>query len=311
MSAASGVDLSAIGLTSFNATDGDGTINLNNGGTMSFSAAKSAEFEYNGAAMTSATNSVTVNGLSFNLLGKTGGEAISINVTNNAKAVYDNIKSFVKEYNELVTEMNKLYGANSAKGYEPLTDEQKEAMSEDQIDKWETKIKDALLRRDNNLGSLISTMRSSLSQSVTYNEKGYSLSSFGIKTGNYTEKGLLHISGDEEFSTVAAEENKLMKALADDPGAVMATLNTLAGKLYTSFSNDIKSNSLRSALTFYNDKEIKKQIDDYTGSLKTLEDKLKDIESRYYKQFSAMEKAMSSMNSQSNYLASMLGTNTR
>ena len=309
LSAATGVDLSKIGLSSFGAGDSDGTVALAGGGKMTFLSAKNASFEYNGAAMTSSTNSVTANGLTFNLLGATGAGGINISVTGNTKAVYDSVKSFVKEYNELITEMNELYYAGSAKGYEPLTDEEKEAMTEEQIEKWESKIKDSLLRRDNTLGTLVSTMRSSLSRSVTYEGKGYSLSTFGIKTGNYTEKGLLHIDGDEEDSDVAALENKLMKALEEDPKAVAETLNTLAGELYTSFSDSMKSNSLRSALTLYNDKEIKKQIDDYESDLKKLERKLTDIENRYYKQFSAMEKAMSNMNSQSNYLASMLGTN--
>jgi flagellar hook-associated protein 2 len=309
LSAAPELDLSKIGLSSFGSTDSDGSVALSGGGTMTFVSAKNAEFEYNGAAMTSSTNSVTANGLTFNLLGTTGTGSVNINVSGNTKAVYESVKSFVKEYNELITEMNKLFEASSAKGFEPLTDEQKEAMSEDQIDKWESKIKDSLLRRDNALGSLISTMRSSLSQSIIFEGKGYSLSTFGIRTANYTEKGLLHIDGDEEDSSVAAQDNKLMQALEDNPKAVMETLNTLAGKLYTSFSENIKSTSLRSALTFYNDKEIKKQIDDYEDDLKKLEIKLSDIENRYYKQFSAMEKAMSKMNSQSNYLASMLGMN--
>jgi flagellar hook-associated protein 2 len=308
LSAEAGMDLSKIGLSAFNTSDSDGSVALTGGGTMSFVSAKNAEFEYNGAAMTSSSNNVTANGLTFSLMGTTGTGTVSINVSNNTKAIYESVKSFVKDYNALITEMNELYNANSAKGFEPLTDDEKEAMSEDQIDKWETKIKDSLLRRDNNLGTLINTMRSTLSQSVTYDTKGYALSSFGIKTANYTEKGLLHITGDADDSLVSAEENKLMKALTDNPEAVMETLNTLADKLYNSFTDGIKSTSLRSALTFYNDKEIKKQIDDYTEDLSTLEDKLASIENRYYKQFSAMEKAMAGLNSQSSYLASMLGT---
>jgi flagellar hook-associated protein 2 len=311
LSAEAGVNLAKIGLSSFGTSDSDGAVALSGGGTMSFVSAKNAVFEYNGASMTSSSNNVTANGLSFSLLGTTGTDTVSINVASNTKAVYDNVKNFVKEYNSLITEMNELYSANSAKGFDPLTDEEKEAMSEDQIDKWESKIKDSLLRRDNTLSSLIGTMRTSLSQSVSYKNQGYSLSSFGIKTANYTEKGLLHISGDEDDSSVSAEENKLMKALTENPEAVMTTLNTLAGKLYSSFTDGMQSNSLRSALTFYNDKEIKKQIEDYQGDLSTLEDKLADIESRYYKQFAAMEKAMSNMNSKSSYLASMLGTNNQ
>lgn len=308
LSAAGTIDLSKIGLASFNTGTADGSVTLTGGSTMAFVSAKNASFDYNGAAMTSSSNSITANGLTFNLLGTTGTNTISINVTNDTKAVYDKVKSFIKEYNSLTTEMNELYFADPAKGFEPLTDAQKEAMSDDQITKWEGKIKGSLLRRDNNLSSLLTTMRSNMSESVTYNGKAYSLSSFGIKTADYTEKGLLHIAGDEDDSTVSAEENKLMKALTDNPDAVMETMTTLAGKLYTSFTNDIKSTSLRSALSFFNDKEVNKQIDEYTEDLTTMEDKLSSMEDRYYKQFSAMEKAMSKMNSQSSYFSSMLGT---
>lgn len=38
-------------------------------------------------------------------------------------------------------EMNTLYNADSAKGYEPLTSEEKEAMSDDDVKLWEDKIK--------------------------------------------------------------------------------------------------------------------------------------------------------------------------
>lgn len=309
-SLSSTMDLSKIGLGTFASSGSDGNITLSNGSAMTLITAKNANFEYNGAAMSSSTNTVTANGLTFTLLGATGADTVSINVTNDKEAVFKQVKNFIKEYNDLITEMNDLYYAGSAKGYEPLSDDEKSAMSEEQIDKWETKIKDSLLRRDENLSSLVSTMRSTLSQSVTYDGKSYSLSSFGIKTANYTEKGLLHIDGDADDSSVAANDNLLMKALDEKPEAVAATLSELAGKLYSSFTESTKSSSLRSALTFYNDKEIKKQIEDYSEDLSTLESKLSDMESRYYKQFTAMEKAMSKMNTQSNYLASMLGTSS-
>ena len=309
LTAAGTIDLSKVGLSSFSSASNDASINLAGGGTMSFVAAKNASFDYNGASMTSTTNTVTANGLTFNLLGTTGTGTVSINVANDTQAIFDKIKGFVKEYNDLLKEMNDLYYANSAKGFEPLTDDEKEAMSEEQVTKWEDKIKVSLLRRDNNLSSLIETMRTGLSQSVSLNGKNYALSSFGIKTAAYTEKGTLHINGDKEDSSVSALENDLMKALNDNPDAVMETVTQLAGKLYTSLSDNVKSTSLRSAMSFYNDKEISKQITDYKEDLSELEKKLANMESRYYKQFSAMEKAMSTMNSKSSYLTSMLGTN--
>jgi flagellar hook-associated protein 2 len=205
--------------------------------------------------------------------------------------------------------MNEAYHATSAKGYSPLTDEQKETMTDDQVEKWETKIKDSLLRRDDTLGSIISTLRSSLDDKVTLDGKEFTLSSFGIVTGTYTEKGKLHIRGDSEDSDYSGYSNKLMKALEEQPDNVMKVLNELAGDMYTSLTDKMKSTTLRSALTIYNDKDMTKTIKEYKSDLDTLEDKLSKIESRYYKQFSAMESAMSKMNSQSSSLASMLGTN--
>jgi flagellar hook-associated protein 2 len=204
--------------------------------------------------------------------------------------------------------MNKAYNATSSRGYEPLTDEQKDSMTDTEIDKWEQKIKDSLLRRDDTLSTLTSSMRTTLSDIVVVNGKKYSLSSFGIGSVSYIENGQLHINGDTDDSLVSSSENDLMDALNKDPDTVMKVFNELTGKLYSTMTDDMKSTSLRSALTFYNDKDMAKTLTDYQGDLKKMNDKLNDMEDRYYKQFSAMESAMAKMNSQSNSLASMLGT---
>jgi flagellar hook-associated protein 2 len=280
--------------------------------------ASNATYIYNGVEMTSASNNVSVNGLNLTLKGVTAGldtvdtsddETISLGISNNKQAVYDMVKSFVKTYNELITEMNENYYAASSKGFDPLTDEEKETMSDDQIEKWEDKIKTSLLRRDDTLNSLLSNMRSTLNENVKVNGKSYSLSSFGIGSTNYTEKGLLHINGDTDDSLVSGKNNDLMKALSEDPDTVMAVLNTLGDKLYSTLTENMSSNSMRSAFTLYNDKEMTKTVTGYKADLKKLEEKLQDMEDRYYKQFAAMETAMAKMNSQSSSLASMLGTN--
>lgn len=269
--------------------------------------AADAAFVYNGTPMTSSSNTVTMNGMTMNLVGTTGTDSVTINVKNDTQAVYDMIKNFIKGYNEVLTSMNEAYYAETAKGYEPLTDDQKEAMSEDQVEKWETKIKDSLLRRDETLNTLIGSMRNTLSRSVAVDKKAQYLSTFGIVTTDYTEKGLLHINGDKDDLSVSDEDNDLMTALTNDPDKVMSVFTKLASDLYTDMSDKMSSTSMRSALNFYNDKDMKKQIDNYTDSLKTMESKLEDLESRYYKQFTAMERAMSQMNSQSSNLAAMLG----
>lgn len=313
------VNLSLLGLAAISKTDnGDGTFTVTGGKNLV--APKDAHVIYNGAEIKSSTNTITANGLTITLKSVTAGANtadtaddvdLNINVTDDTKAVYDMIKDFVKSYNELIKEMNELFYAASAKGFEPLTDEQRESMTDDQIEKWEKKIKDSLLRRDENLNTVLDTMRTNLSKSVNVNGKNFGLASFGIASTNYTEKGLLHIDGDEDDSMVSAKTNLLMKALTEDPDTVMKVFNEVADSLYSDLTEKMRSTSLRSALTLYNDKDMAKQITKYKKDLSTMETKLKKMEDKYYKQFAAMEAAMSKLNSQSSSLASMLGMNTQ
>lgn len=309
------VDLSKLGL---GVITKDASGNITTSADMTLIKPADAIFVYNGAEMKSSSNTVTINGLTMTFKGVTGGvntpettddEVISINIKKDTQAVYDMVKDFVTKYNAILKEMNEAFDAPSARGYQPLTDDEKEAMTDDQIEKWETKIKDSILRRDNNLSSLLDMTRSSMNGVVDVDGKNYSLASFGISSSNYTEKGVLHISGDKDDSLVSTSVNKLMNALNDDPDTVMKVMNKLADDLYSSLTDSMKSSSLRSALTVYNDKEMTNSIKNYKEDLTKMEKKLMEIENRYYKQFSAMEAAMSKMNSQSSSLASMLGTN--
>ena len=275
-----------------------------------------------GAELTGTSNTFTAAGITFDLKGTTtpakkddaGNEitpaqTITLNVSNDVDAVYDSIKGFFKEYNNILKEMNTLYNAGSSRGYEPLTDEEKEAMSDDQIELWENKIKDSLLRRDSTLGNLISAMKSAMQTSVEVDGERYSLSSFGIMTStDWTEGGLLHIYGDKDDAIYSSNADKLKEALTTDPDTVIETLSTVIGKLSETMADKMKKTSLSSALTFYNDTQIKNSIKDYEDDIRKWEDRLKDMEDRYYKQFSAMESAMAKLQSQSSYLSNLMGT---
>ena len=305
------------GLKNLGLTDVDYTVDAN--GEISYSAldesagaslvkASDGWITYNGAKFEASSNSYTINGLNFTANAVTAeGENISVTVNKDVDAVYDKVKSFIKQYNELLEEMNKLYNADSAKGYDILTEEEREAMTEDQIEKWENKIKDSLLRRDDSLGNLLNTMKSTLSKSVTVNGKNYALSSFGIVTSAYTEKGKLHLLGDSEDSYGKDYEDKLKAALSEDADTVMQVLSGVAKDLYDTMGEKMKTSSVSSALTFYNDKQMDKTMKSYKDDLSTLEDRLQEIEDRYYKQFTAMEVAMSKLNSQQSSLGSFMG----
>ena len=268
-----------------------------------------AVFTLNEETYKTNSNETTINGVSLTLTGTTEpGEVINFTITNDVDSVYNAVKDFVKEYNEILDELNKLYSADSAKGYDPLTDEQKDAMSDDEVEKWEKKIKDSLLRRDNTVSGITSTMRNSLMTSYEYDGKTYSLSSFGIVTSSdYTEKGKLHIKGDADDDTYSAENNKLRTALEEDPDTVMNVLSGIFTNLYSGLQDKMKKTSMSSALTFYNDTDMKNQLVKLNKQIKNDESKLTDLEDKYYKQFSAMEVAMQKMQEQQSYLSSFFG----
>ena len=305
-----GSALASLGLTNF-----DGTTEIkendaaNNGTGMVVIAAKDTEVEYNGATLTSNTTNISVSGLELEILGTTEGETVNITVTNDVSGIYDTIKDFLSEYNALLKEMNSYYNADSAKGYDVLSDDEKEAMKDSEVEKWEDKIKDSLLRRDSTLNSIISSFRNKMMGTFTAsNGKTYSLSSIGISTsGDYAEGGLLHIRGDEDDAEYADEKNVLKQLLEEDPDAVTDVFTHLTESLYTDLQNKMSRTPLSSALTFYNDKEMNSQLSDYKTRISKLEAKFNEMEDRYYKQFTAMEKAMANMQSQQNSLASYLG----
>ncbi len=271
--------------------------------------AEDSEIELNGATLTSSSTTMEVNGLTLNLTGTTD-EAVTLSVTNDTQGVYDTIKEFINQYNSILADMNKYYNGKSARGYEPLTDEQKDAMSDSEVEKWETKIKDSLLRRDSTLDGLISTMRTVMTGTTitASNGKTYSLANLGITTGkDYKEYGLLHIKGDEDDTDYADSTNTLMDLLKEDPAVVTEVLSGITTKLYNGLQKKMSATSLSSALTFYNDKEMNKQLSAYDKDIKKWETKLADMEDRYYKQFTAMEKALASLQSQQSSLAGFLG----
>ncbi len=285
-------------------------------GSIVVKAAANAELILDGATMTNNTNTVVANGITFNLEKTTlnaetnNYDEITVTVNKDTTSSYQLIKDALKSYNELIDEMSKLYYADSARKFKPLTEEQKEAMTEDEIKNWEDKIKSALLRRDSTLGGIMSGMRTALQSTYTDSEGNtFSLASYGIVTGNYTERGKLHIYGDTDDNLYAANTDRLQKALDEDPDKVMEALSSIFSNLYSTLSDKCAKTELSSALTFYNDKEYTKFLGQYEKQMKTLEDRITDLENKYYKQFTAMETALQNLQSQTNSLTSLFGMN--
>lgn len=273
--------------------------------------ASDASLVYNGVEYTQATNSFNINGLTMDVSSVGGEQAFSVDT--DVDGIYDKVKSFVKEYNTLISEMNKLYDASSSRGYEPLTSDEKDAMTDEDIKNWEDKIKGSLLRRDSTISTLLTSMRTTLNKSVEVtNSDGttsrYALSSFGIVTSDYTEKGQLHIQGNADDSDFASLDDKLKAAISDNPEALMKTLTTLGDEIYKNFQSSMKRVvGVRSSLTFYNDLEMDDDIKSYKEDVTSLQEKLQDEQDKYYKQFSSMETALTKLQSQQTYISQLFG----
>lgn len=277
-----------------------------------------AKITLNDVVYESDSNDITVNGMTITALEETDpGKSITVNTQVNVQGIYDSIKDFFKEYNALIKEMDELFNAPTAKGYEPLTDDEKDAMSDKEIEKWEEKIKKSLLRRDDTLSSVMNLMTSSMSQGLTLSDGNkYSLASFGIKTQGYLDAAenegyCYHIDGDSEDEVSAGNNggnNALMAAIQNNPEMVQEFFQKLSDDLYTKLDKKMQSTSLNSRFTIYNDKKMQKDYDEYTKTIKKWEDKVTSMEEYYYNKFAAMEKALSSLQSSTNALSGLLGS---
>lgn len=270
-----------------------------------------AKITLNGAEFESNSNTFDINGLTITAKEKTNGE-VSINTENDYSAIYDNIKNFIKDYNSLINEMTKLYNAPANKGYDPLTDEEQEALSDSEIKKWEAKVDESLMRGDSNLGALSRIFRESMSSTFEIDGKTISLSTFGINTGNYfateeNERNAYHIDGDSNDPNSSGNADKLQSLIAADPDLVTNFFTKLSKNMYDKLNEFTKSSETRSYGSYYDDKQMKADISKYEKKVSDWDEYVKNIEDRYYKQFSKMESAMTKLNSQQNYIASMFG----
>lgn len=282
---------------------------------------KDAIITLNGAEYTNSGNTFSINGLSITAQAATvtkdsaGNEIdnpITITTNTDTQGIYDKIKDFLTSYNNIINEMNKLYNAASSKGYEPLTDEEKDEMSDSEIEKWEQKIKDSLFRHDNKLNEVMSAMTTAMSKAIEVNGKKYSLSSFGVHTLGFlnaaeNEGYAYHIDGDEDDENTAGKTDKLMAAITSDPDTVVSFFQGVAANLYEAVGDKMKSSSVSSAYTIYNDKQMDKQQKEYKKLIAEWEDRISKKEDYYYSKFSAMESALAKLNSTQSSIGSFFG----
>ncbi|MBN6186953.1 flagellar filament capping protein FliD [Aneurinibacillus sp. BA2021] len=306
---ASSGDFSALGLS-------NGSTTLSTDKYMALG--KDARVNFNGTDVRVSSNTASFFGVNYTF--KTlNPEGSTITVARDLDAEIKNIKEFIDKYNELLEKLTKTVEEPVYKKYQPLTDEERKALSEKQIEQWEEKAKSGLLRRDSTLSGLANAIRQNMMSKVDNGSQYSSLSAIGIKSASYTDKGKLTV-----------DEEKLKKALQEDPEAVKNLFiqggditaddikkdptkqgqRGLIHRLYDDFGaafDQLKEKVGLAGSAQNDESSIGKMLQNLDKRISSMDARLIDRENRYYRQFTAMEKAMSKFNSQGSWLAQQFG----
>lgn len=298
----------------FYAVDNDAATKLGFNST-NYIKGSSATIELNGVEYTSNSNTFNINGLT--ITAKEVASGITLSTKQDTSGIYDNIKSMLKEYNELMKEFSTLYSADKAKKYSMLTDDQKEEMSEKEIEEWEKKIKDGLLSGDETVGNIRDGLRGIVANGFEVTLKDgttstYYLANFGIGTGSYftteaNERDMLHIDGDKDDGVTSGNTDILSAIISSDPDAVQSFFSQFAKSMYGKLSDLMKGTEYSSAFTIYEDKLMASQYSSYTTKVSDAQKALEAAQDKLYKKFGAMETALSKINSSSGSLSSFFG----
>ncbi|MFD1779984.1 flagellar hook-associated protein 2 [Fredinandcohnia salidurans] len=274
------------------------------------STGQDAKFNYNGLVTTRSSNTFQINGYEYTLKQVTGdpttltGQAVTFSSSPDVDSILSTIVSFVDKYNALIENINSKTSEKPNRNYQPLTDEQKEDMTEDQIEKWEKEARKGTLYRDSTLISSTNTMRQQLYSNVSGLSSDFNqLSDIGITTSkNYMDKGKLNI-----------DEGKLREAISNNPNAIYELFQKdgptteekgLGRRLRDSIKETMSGIELKAGKAFStnNSFTIGRNLDNVDNRIDSFEARLLKIEDRYWRQFTEMEKAIQKANSQSAYL---------
>jgi flagellar hook-associated protein 2 len=252
-------------------------------------------------------NELKYNGINLTLKNVTNGP-VNIETTNDNDKVLDNIVSFVEDYNALIKDLNdRTHEKAEYKQYMPLTDAQKDEMTESEIKKWEEKTNKGLLSGDNDISSFLNEMRT-----VLYTKVGDKklLSEIGIESS----------SDWKDYGKLTINKDKLKDAIQNDAKGVADIFtgsNGIASRLDSACKKAANTSSgspgslvtlagLKGKATEKNN-TISKRIDTIKETIKKLKEQYDSRKERLWKQFNSMQSALGNMNSTANYFASMIG----
>lgn len=267
---------------------------------------QNAILEVNGQEISRTSNSIEVDGVKVELLAEST-SAINISLKTDTSTLKDTIKNFVTDYNNMIDMMNGLIKETKDSDYPPLTDEQKEEMTESEITAWEAKAKVGSLSGDSILKGITSKMQSLMYSSAV--SGGISLYNMGITSAGYTENGKLVIDEEKLDTALATKGSEIQELFTTDTTGLANKLNSIIdGAAKTSGVKGSRGSLVEVAgytsTASASENSITTSIEKMNKTIAKLKEMLEDEETRYWNKFSALETAMSNLNTQSSMITS-------
>jgi len=294
-------------LSELNITGTGNILNMLQGPTAEMSNGSMARVWVNDELVERSSNSFEYRGLRIALHNTTEAddEETVVTFTRDATPALNAIKDFIESYNSIIRRLEGLLSERKSSnevGYKPLTDEEKQGMTDKQIEEWEAIAKKGILRNDQGIQNLVSSLRASFFEQIE--GAGLSPSQIGLTTGSFF---------DGTGGQIMINEERLRAALEEDPDRVadiFVKIDTSSGSpkgvgllhkidsLMMNFVNTTQSTSIR------NLEDSLKRVNE---QIQKMQERMFAEEDRLYRQFAAMESAMSKLQQQGDWFGAMLG----
>ena len=266
-----------------------------------------ATIKIDGMSYKSSDNKITKDGITYEAVDETTSPA-RVSVSQDVDAIVDKVKSFVEDYNKLLSSLYAKYDEKPDSNYKPLTQAQKDAMKDEQVEKWEEKAKKGILYHDQTIGKIILNMRSAVSNQIELDD-GSTISAYNI--GISTVAG--NIKGQIQF-----DETKLRAALAEDPDAVYkvfasldANDNTNAekmgiaqrlGDVFTAATKSIRTRA-GSSTDVTEDSDLNNLLRQLQTKMSNFKKMMDAFEDKLYKKYDSMESMLAKLGTQLNFIS--------
>jgi flagellar hook-associated protein 2 len=267
-----------------------------------------AKIKFNGSDLTSATNNIKIMGVNYTLKNVTT-SAQTVNISRDVDTEVKNIKDFVTNYNTMLDKLNTAINEPVYNDYQPLTDDQRTTMSDTQVVQWETKAKSGLFHNDSTLQGLVNNMRNHITSKVDNGSTYNSLSSIGIASTSYIDKGKLTIDETKLRAAIQADPDAVKNLFSQSPTNATDGQKGVVVRLYDDFQEAFTKLGDKAGATgnAQNDQStIGKLLSQTNTEITNEQTRLDTKQTQYYAQFTAMETALSKYQSQSSWLTQQL-----